>query len=111
MTRAACTVSDINYIYKVLLDNQATLHVLEMRLKEQISGCLTGDLVLEASMAHGLAYPTVRCAVQSWCRCGYLNKYAVVNVTSWLKSIRAGAHPDYFEEYDTFVLYSTKTTG
>ena len=42
---------------------------------------------------------------------GFSNKNAVTNIISWSKCIKLGMNPDYFKEYQIFVLYASDTSA
>ena len=57
MTRTSCTVSDGNQIYIVLLNNQASLHVIK---NEALMTSRVRNLMCEVLMVAGLASPLFR---------------------------------------------------
>ena len=42
---------------------------------------------------------------------GYFNRSAVANIISWSLCVKNGMNPDYFREFETFVLYSDNDHG
>ena len=97
-------------MFKVLLDNQATLHVFKNEAlvsniragrKASIGGIDGSQSGMSTFKVCDIPYVGV----------GFFNENAVTNIISWSKCIKLGMDPDYFKEYQTFVLYASDTTG
>ena len=97
-------------MFKVLLVNQATLHLVKnealvSNIRAGRKTSIGGIDVSQTSMS------TVQVCDIPYVGVGFFNENAVANIISCSQCIKLGMDPDYFKEYQTFLLYASDTSG